>query len=256
MVTKIFLFVFVLVPLTALISYRLAEALLWTGALLFAASTVKAIWKRRRDEPARKARLAAIIAAKPAYVVYGGGAPKWIAAPIFILFVAAAIALMGYEVLFGPRVLRGFNGFLTGMMIYWAIPIAMLAAAAVWRKVAWDLRSRFPDRLLLFANADGIGTSEGFVMPYGRIRRIDPCGRSSRFGTDNWIEIDDGVTHKVDLNMVHEPLDDVLTELRTRAEAAGARLRPAYVNGLLPPSASLLGYRRAAGYCENPWRAT
>ena len=93
MVTKIFLFVFVLVPLTALISYRLAEALLWTGALLFAASTVKAIWKRRRDEPARKARLAAIIAAKPAYVVYGGGAPKWIAAPNFILFVAAAIAL-------------------------------------------------------------------------------------------------------------------------------------------------------------------
>src|SRR6478672_11383469 len=95
-------------PVAMLISARLAELLLWTMVLLFVAWVGKAIWQSRRDEPARKARIAAILAAKPGYVVYGSGAPKWIAAPIFVLFVAGAIALMFYEAIFGPRVLHGF----------------------------------------------------------------------------------------------------------------------------------------------------
>ena len=148
-----------------LISTRLAELLLWTLVLLFFAWIGKAIWQSRRDEPARKARIAAIVAAKPDYVVYGSGAPKWIAAPIFILAVAGAVALMFYEAIFGPRVLHGFNGFLTSMMYQWAIPFAMLAAAGVWRTVAWDLRSRSPDKVLLFANAQGIDTSEDSSYP-------------------------------------------------------------------------------------------
>jgi hypothetical protein len=241
-------------PFAMLISTRLAELLFWTLVLLFLAWIGKAIWQSRRDEPARKARIAAILAAKPDYLVYGSGAPKWIAAPIFVLVVVGAVALMFYEAIFGPRVLHGFNGFLTSMMYQWAIPLGMLAAAGVWRTVAWDLRSRFPDRVLLFANAQGIGTYDGFVMPYTRIRRIDPCARSSRYGTDNWIEIDDGHTHQVHLNIVREPLDDILTQLRNRALAAGAPLLPAYANGKMPTTGPQLGYRML--YQENPWRAS
>jgi hypothetical protein len=251
---RLFIIGILFLPFAMLISTRLAELLLWVLVLLFLAWIGKAIWQSRRDEPARKARIAAILAAKPDYVVYGSGAPKWIAAPIFILFVAGAIALMFYEAIFGPRILHGFSGFLTSAMYQSAIPFAMLAAAGVWRTVAWDLRSRYPDRLLLFANAQGIGTSDGFVMPYARIRRIDPCSRSSRYGTDNWIEIDDGRTHQVHLNMVREPLDDILAQLRDHARAGGAPLLPAFANGQLPTGGTQLGYRML--YQENPWRAS
>jgi hypothetical protein len=59
----------------------------------------------------------------------------------------------------------------------------------------------------------------------------------------------------VHLNMVREPLDDILTKLRDRATAGGASLMPASANGKPPPAAnSYLGY--CESYPENPWRAT
>lgn len=252
---RLFIIGILFLPVAMLISTRLAQLLMCTLLLLFVTWIGKAIWESHREEPARKARIAAILAAKPDYVVYGSGAPKWIAAPIFILFVTGALVLMFYEAIFGPRTLHGFDGFLTSMMYQWAIPLATLAAAGVWRTVAWDLRSRYPDKVLLFANREGIGTSDGFVMPYASIRRIDPCARSSRYGTDNWIEIDDGHPHQVHLNMVREPLDEILNQLRDRATAAGAPLFPAYPNGQMPATGSQLGYRMT-GYGGNPWRAT
>jgi len=251
---RLFIIGILFLPVAMLISTGLAKLLLWTLVALFVGWLGKEIRQSRLDAPARKARIAAILAAGPDYVVYGSGAPKWIAAPIFILFVAGAVALMFYEAIFGPPTLHGLDGFLISMMYQWAIPLGMLAAAGVWRTLAWDLRSRFPDRVLLFANAEGIGTSDGFVMPYARIRRIDPCTQSSRYGTDNWIEIDDGVTHQVHLNMVREPLDEILTRLRDRATAGGAPLMPALANGKALVGGPQLGYRML-GYQENPWRA-
>lgn len=250
---RLFILGVLFLPFAMLVSTRLAELLLCTLTLLFAVWIGKAIWESRRDEPARKARIAAILAARPDYVVYGSGAPKWMAAPIFILFWVGAVALMITEVIIGPRTLHGFSGYLTSMMYQWAIPLATLAAAGLWRTVAWDFRSRYPDKVLLFANREGIGTSDGFVMPYASIRRIDPCARSSRYGTDNWIEIDDGRTHQVRLNMVREPLDEILTHLRDRASAAGAPLLPAFPNGQHPTDGSQPGYRMLR---VNPWRAT
>jgi hypothetical protein len=241
-------------PVAMLISTRLAELLLLTLVLLLAAWIGKAVWQSRIDEPARKARIAAVLAAKPDYILYGSGAPTWMGTAIFILFVLGALVLMFTEAIFGPRTVHGFNGFLTSMMYQWAIPLATLAAVGVWRTVAWDLRSRFPDKVLLFANAQGIGTSDGFVMPYATIRRIDPCAQRSRYGADNWIEIDDGHTHQVHLNMVREPLDDILTQLRNRAQAAGAPLLPPLRNGQPLTGGSQLGYRML--YRENPWRAS
>jgi hypothetical protein len=251
---RLFIIGILFLPVAMLISTGLAELLLLTLVLLLAAWIGKAIWQTRLDEPARKARIAAILAAKPDYVVYGSGAQKWIAWPIFILFWIGALVLMFTQAISGPRTLHGFSGFLTSMMYQWAIPLATLAAAGVWRTFAWDVRSRYPDQVLLFANAQGIGTSDGFVMPYARIRRIDPCARSSRYGTDNWIEIDDGRTHQVHLNMVRQPLDDILTQLRNRAQAAGAPLLPPFPNGQLPTGGTQLGYRML--YQENPWRAS
>src|SRR5689334_13860118 len=111
-----------------LVSARLAQWLLWTLLLLFVAAIVNNIRLNRHDEPARKARIAAILAAKPDYVVYGSGTPKWLAAPIYVGFSAGALALILYEAIFGPPILHGFTGFLTAMMYHWALPIAILAA--------------------------------------------------------------------------------------------------------------------------------
>lgn len=242
-------------PFAMLVSTRLAELLLLGLVVTLAGWTAKAVWQYRIDEPARRARIAAVLAAKPDYVVYGSGAPTWIAWPIFILFWVGAVALMITQVIVGPQTLHGFSGFLTSMMYHWAIPLATIAAMGVWRTLAWDLRSRFPDKVLLFANRDGIGTSDGFVMPYKTIRSINPCGRSNRYGSDNWIEIDDGRhPRQVHLNMVREPLDDILNQLRSRAQAGGAPLLPAFANGQLPTGGTQLGYRML--YQENPWRAS
>ena len=160
-----------------------------------------------------------------------------------------------YEAIVGPPILHGFSGFRTSMMYSCALPFAISAATGAFKALAWHLRSRYPDRVLLFANDQGIGTSDRLVIPYARIRRIDPCSWRTKYGTDNWIEIDDGVTHRVHLNMVREQLDDILTRLRDRAKAGGAPLMPAFANGK-PPSAAgtQLGYRMV--YQENPWRAT
>ena len=54
--------------------------------------------------------------------------------------------------------------------------------------------------------------------------------------------------------MVREPLDDILAQLRNRAQAAGAPLLPAFPNGQQLTGGSQLGYRML--YRENPWRAS
>jgi hypothetical protein len=242
-------------PPLLLLSGHYALWLAFALLALFIAAVVRSVLLHRREEPLRKARIAAILAAKPDYVVYGSGAPMWLAIPLYAVFVLGALALIFWEAVFGPPTLHGFNGFLTVLMLNCAIPFAVLAATATWKVVAWHLRPLFPDKLLLVANDQGIGTSDGFVIPYARIRRIDPCSRRWKFGTDNWIEIDDGTTRQVHLNMVREPLDDILTKLRDHAKAGGAPLMTAYPNGHLRTTGSQLGYR-TIGYGDNPWRAT
>jgi hypothetical protein len=245
---RLFIIAILFLPPVLLISGRLAHWLMWTILLLFVATVANSVRLNWREEPARRARIAAILAGKPAYIVYGSGVPAWIAVPIYVVFIVGAFALIIWEGIFGPATLRGVTGFLTVMMMSCAVPFATLAAAAVFRALAWRLRSRFPDEVVLFANDQGIGTSDGFVIPYARIRRIDPCSWRSKFGTDNWIEIDDGVARKVHLNMVREPLDDILTQLRDHARAGGADLRPAFANGQVPNTGTQLGYRM--GYLE------
>lgn len=231
---------------------------LWLACLLlalFIAAVVRSTMLNRREEPLRNARIAAILAGKPDYVIYGSGAPMWLAIPVYGVFILGGLALILGEAVFGPPRLHGFNGFLTALMLNCEIPFAVLAATATWKVLAWHLRPLFPDKLLLFANDQGIGTADGFVIPYARIRRIDPCASRSRFGTDNWIEIDDGTTRQVHLNMVREPLDDILNQLRDHAKAGGAALIAAYPNGHMPTTGTQLGYRMT-GYGGNPWRAT
>ena len=83
---RLFIIGILFLPVAMLISTRLAELLLLTLVLLLVAWIGKAVWQSRIDEPARKARIAALLVAKPDYVVYGSGAPKWMGTAIFILF--------------------------------------------------------------------------------------------------------------------------------------------------------------------------
>lgn len=218
---KLIIFGILFLPPALLLSDRISHWLMASVLLSFVAAIANGIRLNRRDKPLRAARIAAILAAKPDYVVYGSGAPTWMAVPVYAVFVIGAFALIMWQTIFGPPTLHGVNGFLTAMMYSCALPFAVLAATHVWKALAWRLRSRFPDRVLLFANDKGIGTSDGYVTPYARIRRIDPCSQRSRYGADNWIEIDDGITRKVHLNMVSEPLDDILAIARPRTSGRG-----------------------------------
>jgi len=241
---KLFLIATLLMPVALLISSHLAKWLLWAMFLLFVAQIASLIWPSRREASARKARIAAIVASKPAYIVYGSGAPRWLAVPIYVAFVLATLSLMIWEAIMHPGKLTGFDGFLTHMTMVAALPCATLAATATWKALAWHLRSRFPDKLLVFANDKGIGTSDGWVIPYAGIRRIDPCSVRSKYGHDDWVEIADQFgTRRVPVNMSLDPPDEILKQLRDRALAGGADLAPALPNGRPPSVGTQLGYR-------------
>jgi hypothetical protein len=243
-VIKTFPVVLFAVPVVLFINPHAVPVLLWSALLLFILLLAKSWWSDRKAEVGRKARVAAILASKPAYVALGSGAPPWLAAPIYMVFVGAALALLAWELRLGSEPLRGFGGFLTATMISCAIPFAMLAAAGVRKALAWHLRSRFPDKLLAFANDKGIGTSDGWVIPYTHIRRIDPCSHRSGYGTNDWIEIaDEFGPQRVPVNMSLDPPDEILKQLRDRALAGGADLAPALPNGRLPSGGTQLGYR-------------
>jgi hypothetical protein len=216
---------------------------LWAILLLFVAWVAGLIRKARLEAPARKARIAAILASKPTYVAYASGTPRWLAIAIYVPFATAGLVLILWEAITGPQRLTGFNGFLTLMMFTWALPFAIFAATASFKALAWHYRSRFPDRMLVYANDKGIGTAD-WVVSYPRIRRIDPCSSRSKYGHDDWIEIaDDLGVRRVPVNMSVDPPDEILKQLRDRAAAAGADLAPALPNGRPPSTGSQLGYR-------------
>jgi hypothetical protein len=96
----------------------------------------------------------------------------------------------------------------------------------------------------VFANDKGIGTPDGWVIPYTHIRRIDPCSFRSRYWTNDWIEIaDEFGPQRVSVNMSLDPPDEILKQLRESARAAGADLAPALPNGRPPSGGTQLGYR-------------
>jgi hypothetical protein len=197
----------------------------------------------RREQAAR---VAAALGSNPQYVAYSSGAPRWFAVPIYIVFIAAALAVMIWQAFGHPLIARSTYGFLTWQMYVWMLPLACFAARGLWLALAWRLRRRYPDRVLVFANDMGIGTADGWVIPYGELQRIDPCCSRSRFGTDNWIEIQRRGWHfakKVPVNMALDTPDEILKELRGRAISAGADLDPALPNGRPPSGGSQLGYR-------------
>lgn len=243
-VLKLFLAAILAVPVSLVADVQVVSVLLWSALLLFVMFLAMSWWIGHKAEPARKARVAEILANKPAYVAFGSGAPAWLAVPIYVVFVLGALAMIVWEAIFGPEQLRGTDGLLTILMMSCALPFAMLAATALWKALAWHVRSRFPDKLLVFANEKGIGTSDGWVIPYTHIRRIDPCSLRSKYGNSNWIEIaDEFGVRKISVNMSLDPPDEILKQLRDRAIAAGADLAPALPNGGSPSGGTQLGYR-------------
>jgi len=233
------------VPLFLLFRPKLALLAAAVG-LLGVADLLRA---SRRDRPLREARLAAALAEKPSYVAYGSGTPKWIGLPIFVLFFAIAVAAMAPQVLH-PSKLTGFSGFLTVMADKLVFVLAPIAAYAVWRAVTWRLRARYSDKLLVAANDVGIVLPSGFVIPFAKVRQIDPYSRGANGIVDNWIEIvdDQFSRRKIDVNMSVDPPVQILATLRERAFAGGANLAPELPNGRLPSVGSQLGYRIGRGW--------
>jgi hypothetical protein len=239
----------VLVPVFLLFSETLAFLAGAIGLLLLIGNVAESLYASWRDRPLREARLAAVMAEKPSYVAYGSGAPNWLGLPIYICFFAIAVAALAPQVLH-PYKLRGFGGYLTWMADRSIFPVAAIAAYAVWRAASWRLRARYPDKLLVAANDVGIVLPSGFVVPYAKVRRIDPYSRGSNGLVNNWIDIEDGQfsRYKIDVNMSVEPPQQILASLRERALAGGANLAPELPNGRRPTVGSQLEYRIGRGW--------
>ena len=231
-------------PPVLLICAATSQWLFWPILVLFLVWVGRVIVAVRREARQRRERIAKILAQKPSYVAYGSGTPRWLAVPIYFVFTVAAFVLILWQTMIHPAHLTGFIGFLNAMRLSCLLPFAVLAATATFKAVAWHLRSTYPDKVLAFANEEGIGTSDGWVIPYAKIRRIDPCCLRSRIGSDNWIELaDDRCPRRVPVNMSVETPDEILQQLRDHALAAGAKLAPALPNGRPPSGGSQLGYR-------------
>jgi len=237
------------VPVLLLFGARLAQLAGAIGLVLLIGNVGISVYNSWRDRPLRKARLAAVLANRLAYVAYGSGAPQWLGLLIYVVFFAIAVAALAPQVLH-PYKLAGFGGFVTKMMDYFIFPLAAFAAYAVWRAITWRLRACYPDKLLVAANDVGIVLPSGFIVPYAKVRRIDPYSRKSRVGVDNWIEVEDGQFSqtKIDVNMSVEPPEQILATLRERALAGGANLTPELPNGRLPTVGTQLGYRIGKGW--------
>ena len=241
---RLFFIAALLLSFVMLVSITLAKWFFWTILLIFVLWIASLIRRARLESPGRKARIATILATKPTYVAYGSGTPRWLAIPVYAVFLGAGLTFLFWEALIHPGGLTGFSGFLTLLTMGCTLPFAMIGATGTFKALAWHLRSRFPDKVLVFANDKGIGTADGWVIPYARIQRIDPCSFRSRFGHDDWIEIADGLgTRRVPVNMSIDPPDEILKQLRNHAEAGGADLLPALPNGRPPSVGSQLGYR-------------
>lgn len=237
------------VPMFWPLSVQLAWLAGAFGLLLLVGNVVVAKYDSWRNRPLREARLATVLAEKPAYVAYGSGAPKWVGLPIYIFFFGIAFVALLQQALH-PYKLQGFSGYLTWMADMYIFPFAALAALAVWRAVTWRLRARYPDKVLVAANDEGIVLPSGFVVPYISVLRIDPYSQGSNGVVDNWIEVVDGQfsRNKIDVNMSVEPPEQILATLRERALAGGANLAPALPNGRRPTVGTNLGYRIGKGW--------
>jgi hypothetical protein len=240
---------FLAMPLLVLISKQLTGYAGLAALVLIIGNVATAAYDKWRDKPLKQARLAAVLAARPAYVTYGSGAPKWIGLPIFVGFFAIVCAAMAPQILH-PYVLKGFNGFLTHMADIYVFPIAAVTAFATWRAIAWRLRRRYKDIVLAAANDEGIMLPSGFVIPYANIRRIDPYSKGSNGLVDNWIQVEDVhfARSKIDVNMSLEAPAEILAALRERALAGGATLAPELPNGRMPTVGTQLGYRIGRGW--------
>ena len=237
-----------LIPIALLFGFGIKLGALAIAVLLIATfAFLLPPFDRRGRALMREARLSEALASKPDCVAFGSGAPRWLAAPVYAVVVGGTLALMLWQLIFAaPVQLRSVVGFMTRMVYIAALPLSALAAHGVWMALACRMRARYPDKVIVFANCEGIGTGEGWVIPYHTIQRIDPHSSRSSYGVNNWIEIHQHgspFAEKVDLNMALDSADGILRHLRDHALAAGADLEPALPNGSLPTSGTQLGYR-------------
>lgn len=170
---------------------------------------------------------AAVLASRPAFVAMGGGAPGWLRLTILSSTVMAGLAVLLWQLAHPPTIsTRTVAGFLLTASNALVMPAAFGVGLAIWRGLAWRLRKRFPDRLLVYANETGIGVGAGAVIPFSAIRRIDGYRRRRGCGDEVGIEIDAGGRWpaQVSLDLPLDPPEAILAALRERALAGGADL--------------------------------